>query len=293
VREETVHLDGPVHYLDFGGEGRPIVLVHGLGGAALNWLAVGPELAQHGRVYAIDLVGFGHTPIARRSASLRGQRTILDRFIQRVAGPRAVLVGNSMGGLLALQEAALSPQRVAGAVLVDPALPVINRLAFDARVWAFFAALLTPGLAGRYLKTRSRQLGARRIVWQTLAVCAADPRTVPADLVAAHVRLTEERMEMPWADAAVVQAARSLIPTLVGDRVFRQAGQVRARTLVVHGDQDRLIPLDAARELVRRRPDWPLTVLKGVGHIPMMEAPERFLETVSPWLDAFDPAIAV
>lgn len=293
MRAQTVDLDGPVHYLDFGGEGRPLVLIHGLGGAALNWLAVGPQLAQHGRVFALDLVGFGHTPLAGRSASLRGQRAVLGRFLKKVAGERAVLVGNSMGGLLALMEAAHNPERVAGTVLVNPALPVRTRFAFDPRVWAFFAALLTPGLAGHYLKTRSRSLGARRLVWQTLSVCAAQPRTVPADLVAAHIRLTEERMAMDWADQAVVEAARSLIPALVGDRIYGLARHVRAPTLVIHGDRDRLVPLQAARELVRRRPDWPLTVLDGVGHIPMMEAPERFLDSVSPWLDAFDPAVAV
>lgn len=267
-----------------------MVLVHGLGGAALNWLAVGPELALRGRVLALDLAGFGHTPLARRSASLRAQRALLDRFLGKVAEEPAVLVGNSMGGLLALMEAAHNPKRVAGAVLVNPALPVLTRVAFDPRVWAFFAALLTPGLAGRYLKARSRALGARRLVWQTLSVCAADPRAVPAELVAAHVRLTEERMAMGWADEAVVQSARSLVPALVGNRIYGLAGHVRARTLVIHGDRDRLVPLQAARTLVRRRPDWPLTVLGGVGHVPMMEAPERFLDSVSPWLDALVPA---
>src|SRR5262245_36769441 len=61
---------GPVHFIDFGGSGPPMVLVHGLGGSAVNWLAVGPALAQRARVVALDLPGFGRTPPAGRSTRL-------------------------------------------------------------------------------------------------------------------------------------------------------------------------------------------------------------------------------
>lgn len=49
MRHGVVDLDGPVHFLDFGGEGDPLLLVHGLGGSALNWMAVGPRLAERHR----------------------------------------------------------------------------------------------------------------------------------------------------------------------------------------------------------------------------------------------------
>jgi pimeloyl-ACP methyl ester carboxylesterase len=58
---------------------------------------------------------------------------------------------------------------------------------------------------------------------------------------------------------------------------------VTAPTLVIHGARDIVIPLAAARELVRRRPDWTLHVLEGVGHVPMIEAPEAFLAALSGW----------
>jgi len=60
--------------------------------------------------------------------------------------------------------------------------------------------------------------------------------------------------------------------------------KVEAPTLVVHGELDRLIPVAAARDLVRRRPEWTLEILEGVGHVPMMETPDRFLEVVNQWL---------
>jgi pimeloyl-ACP methyl ester carboxylesterase len=58
---------------------------------------------------------------------------------------------------------------------------------------------------------------------------------------------------------------------------------VRAPTLVIHGSLDALIPLAAARELARRRPDWTLEVLDGVGHVPMMETPDLFMNALDAW----------
>ena len=67
-------------------------------------------------------------------------------------------------------------------------------------------------------------------------------------------------------------------------RFWTKVKRVKAPTLVVHGDLDRLIPLAAARDLIRRRPDWSLEVMKGVGHVPMMETPEQFLRVVDQWM---------
>src|SRR5512133_1657597 len=98
MRHDTVDLDGPVHYVDFGGAGRPIVLVHGLGGSYCNWLAVGPRLTAHGRVLALDLVGHGLTRSLGRSARVSANRRLLGRFLAAVARAPAILFGNSMGG---------------------------------------------------------------------------------------------------------------------------------------------------------------------------------------------------
>src|SRR5712692_7938224 len=98
MRSRTVDLDGPLHFADFGGSGPTMVLVHGLGGSHVNWMAVGPALAARARVLAPDLAGFGRTPLAGRSAHLRANQGLLDRFLDAVADGPAVLVGNSMGG---------------------------------------------------------------------------------------------------------------------------------------------------------------------------------------------------
>ena len=136
------------------------------------------------------------------------------------------------------------------------------------------AALSVPALAEIYIDRRIRTLGPERLVRETLALLAADPTRVGHDLVEAHVQITRGlRMADP--------------------RFWARMKRVEAPTLVIHGELDRLIPLSAARDLVRRRPDWTLKVLEGVGHVPMMETPDLFVQVVNHWLAhriARDPA---
>jgi pimeloyl-ACP methyl ester carboxylesterase len=124
MREVDVDLGGPVHYVDHGGHGSPLVLLHGLGGSRLNWMAVAPGLAEKHRVYALEYIGHGLTPLAGRKANLAGHRRVIDAFLERVVGEPATLIGNATGGHLAIVEAALAPEKVAGLVLVGPAVPV-------------------------------------------------------------------------------------------------------------------------------------------------------------------------
>src|SRR5262245_7091923 len=94
-----VDLDGPVHYVEWEGPPeRTFVLVHGLGGSLLSWLAVAPRLARHGRVVALDLPGFGRTERNGRRSRLSDLRAMVSRFVDDVAGGPVVLVGNSLGG---------------------------------------------------------------------------------------------------------------------------------------------------------------------------------------------------
>ena len=106
-------LDGPVHFVEWDGPpGRTIVLVHGLGGSLLSWLAVAPGLAKHGRVLALDLPGFGRSDRGGRRSRVSDLRTTVSRFIDEVAdGGPVVLVGNSMGGGSRCSRQRSSPRR--------------------------------------------------------------------------------------------------------------------------------------------------------------------------------------
>jgi pimeloyl-ACP methyl ester carboxylesterase len=279
-----VDIDGPVHYLDFGGSGPPLLMVHGLAGAAINWMAVGPPLATSHRAFALDLAGFGETPLFGRSATLGANTELVHNFIQKVIGEPVVLMGNSMGGHIGVLQAAAHPESVESLVLVDPAIPGTHVRRPEPLILATMAALSIPGLAQKVLDRRVRALGPERLVQQALALVCADPSRVPPQVVEAHVQLTRERGHLgPQNVRAFVQASRSIGVRMASPRFWARVAAVKAPTLVIHGNRDRLIPVEAARELARRRPDWELNVLDGAGHVPMMETPVLFLDALEAW----------
>ena len=283
-------LEWPVHYLDFGGDGPPLVCVHGLSGSALNWMAVGPGLAAEHRVLALDLRGFGRSPLGP-GTRLRDNRRLLDLFLREVVGGPAVLVGNSMGGLLSLMQAAASPETVSGLVLVDPALPWRGHRPFDLTLYAFFASLLPPLAAEAMLGWGGRRWGAERIVAGVMAACCVDPGRVPAGVVRALVDQETERLARPRSHRALAQAARSLLWALGRRGLMRTYRRVRAPVLIVHGECDRLVPVGYSRAAGRRF-GWQVEVLPDVGHVPMMEAPDEFLRVALGWLASNQPAAA-
>jgi pimeloyl-ACP methyl ester carboxylesterase len=285
MRHRTVDLDGPVHYIDFGGEGQPLLMVHGLGGSALNWAAVGPQLSKQYHAVAIDLAGFGQTPLFRRSATLGANANLVHRFAEQVLGEPVVLIGNSMGGHIGILEAGDHPASVRALVLVDPAIPGLRAIRPQAGLLGVTAAISIPGLAEIVVDRRVRRLGAERLVQQTISMVAADPARIDPALMEAHVLLTRERGNLGRQNSrAFLQATRSLGLRMADPRFWIKVRKVKAPTLVVHGALDRLIPVSAVRDLVRRRPDWTLEVLEGVGHVPMMETPDLFLRVVNHWM---------
>ena len=284
MRHRTANLDGPIHYLDFGGTGRPLLMVHGLGGSALNWMAVGPEIADDYHALAIDLAGFGQTPLFRRLAAVGANAQLVHEFIEKVIGEPAVIVGNSMGGHIAVLEAAAHPESVTAAILVDPAIPGVHVTRPEPSMLGVMAGLTVPGLAEILLDRRARVLGPAGLVHETLSIVCADPSRVPHEVVDAHIQLMRERDRLGRQNGrAFLQASRSIGLRMADPRFWTQVAKVRAPTLVIHGSLDRLIPVAAAKELVRRRPDWTVKILEGVGHVPMMETPALFMEALNEW----------
>src|SRR5439155_859752 len=174
-------------------------------------------------------------------------------------GPTMILV-HGLGGSHA-NWLAVGPGLAAHARVLAPGLPGFGR---------------TP-LAGRPARARANVEPPDR---------RADPASVPPDVVAAHVALARERQRMPWAQPAFLEAARSILAVLARRReVQAMVRRITAPTLLVQGTEDRLVPLAASRALATLQPDWRLAVFERVGHVPQLEAPERFVATVAGWLD--------
>lgn len=290
-----VDLDGPVHYLDYGGpsDGPLLVLVHGLGGSALNWAAVAPMLAQRNRVLALDLAGFGRTRGGGRSTSVEANQHLLHRFLAEVSGTPAILIGNSMGGLITVFQAARHPETTAAAVLVDPAMPFGLSARPDPLVAAVFTAYTIPAIGRRLLHSARRMRSPDETALALLRLCCVDPTRVPEEVVAHHVRLARERVLDPEVDAELLVAARSLVWVI--SRRRRHAAILRAirvPILLMHGDQDRLIPIAAARAAAAAHPHWRFVVAAGVGHMPQLEVPEWTVQQIQGWLDTDAAAAA-
>ena len=282
----TIDIGTEVNYVDFGGSGDPIFLVHGLGGSVENWMAAGPLLTEWGRVLALDLGGFGRTALPDgKTGAINDNRDLLDRFLDEMARGPATLVGNSMGGMISILEAAAEPRKVSRLVLVDPAVPVPENAEVDPIVEFLFATYATPGAGEEFVEDRLRELGPEQVTRMTLELCCVDVERIPPEVVDAHVSLSRERAGMEWSTRAFLEAARSVMTKIAEPAYTESIRSLAAPALVLYGDCDRLITRAAIESLAALRPDWKLEILDGIGHTPMLEDPERFASVVGAWLE--------
>ena len=283
----------PVHWVDFGGPSgasvaddahTPVVLVHGLGGSHLNWVLFGPLLRRHGRVYAVDLAGFGLTPGGERESTVTANVTLLTSFLRDVVREPAILVGNSMGGMVALLLTATHPDLVHRLVLLDPSIPT-RRRDTDRQVAATFLVYGIPRVGEAFVR-RIGQRSDRQRVMDTTNLCFADPtRADPEVLDAAVELLAYRRQHVPDAQPGYLGAARSILRVLQRGR--RYAALLRTLdvpVLLVHGEGDRLVPVAAARAAAAENPGWTTRILPDLGHAPMLEKPELVAGIVDDWL---------
>jgi 2-hydroxymuconate-semialdehyde hydrolase len=249
------------------GNGAPVLLIHGSGpgvSAWANWRAVLPELSKGRRVIAPDMVGFGYTERAP------GQRYGMQDWVEHALGlldalhiEQADLVGNSFGGALALALAIQHPRRVRKLVLMGSVgVPFELTAGLDA-VWGY-----TPSIDAM------REL---------LDVFAFDRKLVTDDL--ARVRFEASvQPGVQEAFAAMFPAPRQRWV----DALCSGEAAIRAlphETLVVHGREDRVIPLSNSLTLANWIPRAQLHVYPQCGHWTQIEHSARFARMVSDFLD--------
>jgi pimeloyl-ACP methyl ester carboxylesterase len=277
VASHVIDLDGPVHYLDFGGPaGAPVVLaVHGLGGSALNWGLVGPLLTGTFRVLAVDLFGHGRSGLPAGRGGLAADLAMLHRFLTEVVGQQAVLVGHSMGGVVALQYTAEHPAHVTRLAVLSPPVPrTTSRL--DRAMLAKRAFLQLPGVSA-VVRRKLARLTAEEVVEQQLRQATRHWGRLPADAVAASVAETELRQGRADADRAHAVQWAGILDTmaLLGQaHAWRTTlAGIAVPTLWLHGANDPLSDPAHASALAATRPDWSFRLRQGVGHVLAMEDP--------------------
>ena len=282
-----VDLGVPVHYVDHGGpaDGPLLVMVHGLGGSLVNWAALAPLLTDTCRVLALDLIGFGHTQAGTHSTSITANQHMLHRFLSEVAAGPVILVGNSMGGAIAILEAAQHPEWVNAVVLIDPALPVKVGSQPDPLVAASFGMYAVPRLGRAMLRARRRVRSPEQLAMDVLRLCCVDPARVPADVLEQHLQMARARREYPDIDEHFLSAARSLMHMLTRRSSFEATMKaIRVPVLLLHGEKDRLVAIGASRAAAAANPSWRFEVAPDVGHVPQLEVPEWTASRILDWL---------
>jgi pimeloyl-ACP methyl ester carboxylesterase len=260
----TVELpSGPVQVVDTGGEGPPLLFIHGLAGLWQNWLLNIPAFMGSHRVIAPDLPGFGGSPMpADGEISIHGYAETVDAVCEALGVQAPVVVGNSMGGFIGAELAISFPTHVRKLVLVSAvglSIEYVQRepLIALARAWA--AAATRAGARSEVMIRRPR---LRRLALQS-------------------VLRYPEKLSYPLAWELVQGAGKpGFIPAMeaLTDYRFRdKLVQIEMPTLIVWGRNDMLVPVDDATEFERLiGANARKEIFDDTGHVPMLERPSRF-----------------
>ena len=262
------------------GPGRPLLLlVHGLGGSSATWHEVLPAFAQRYTVVAPDLLGHGESDKPRHDYSLGAHANVLRDLMIAIGMERATVVGQSLGGGVAMQLAYQHPQRCERLVLVSSG-------GLGSEVSWVLRALSLPGVeylmpvlfpsfvrdAGNALSRRLRTLGLRaprlEEEWRT------------------YVSLTE-----PGNRHSFVCTLRSVVDpggqaVSAKDRLYLAS---HVPTLILWGRHDRMIPVDHAFSAHEEIPGSRLVIFEDSGHFPHAEEPQHFVEVVTDFVDSTEP----
>jgi pimeloyl-ACP methyl ester carboxylesterase len=244
------------------GRGTPIVFLHPLSTNRYVWIHQLFAFARDHRVLAIDQRGHGQSDKPAEGASVDELALDVLAVLDHAKVDRAVLVGNSIGGMVAVQTALTAPARVLGLVLVSTGTHVARDVgpqvfrAYEERFEAAFAFMLRGATAAATQRARP-EVGA----FMADVVRVADNFT--ADTFLASLR--DPRGLFHW-------DASALLPTL------------RQPTLLLAGEEDQAMPLTATQRLADGIPGARLEVVPGVGHFYPLERPADFNARVRAFL---------
>ena len=249
-----------LNYLDYG-SGPVILLIHGIGCSWEYWSLNIPSLADQHRVIAVDLPGFGSSEPLAPGADLTDSADVVVKLLDQLEIEQAVVVGHSLGGLVAWLLTARHPQRVSALVLVCAATVTLSRRQLNAIVRSFTVMgrlLGAPGV-GRAVVRRPR------LRWLVLRGLVRRPATLEPSLAA---KLVAAQVAPPGFNEALRAGPAALAHV--------DAAALAQPTLLIWGEKDPFFPLVAARELAAAMPHAELINFPGVGHCPQLERPAEF-----------------
>jgi pimeloyl-ACP methyl ester carboxylesterase len=258
-----------VGFVDAGGDGPPLLFIHGLGGIWQNWLLNLPVFMRTHRCIAVDLPGFGLSE-ELEEASIPGFARVVDKLCAELGIEEPVVIGNSMGGFVGAELAVRYPTRVSKLVLVAAAGLSTEYLAREpllAGARAFMVLTARGGLRGDSMVRRPR---LRRLALQAV------------------VRYPE-KLSLPLATELVgganapgfIDSFEALLTYSFRDRLER----IEVPTLIVWGRNDMLVPVTDAQAYEHLIGENAHSVIfEDTGHLPMLERPSRFNDLLRSFL---------
>ncbi len=242
-----------------------IILLHGFGSSIETWEPWADALSKNYRVIRFDLPGFGLTG-PDPSGDYSDERTIniTAALIDRLGISRPTLAGNSLGGRIAWRFAAQDPARVGGLILISPD-------GFASPGFAYGKAPAVPLMLRLLPYTMPRFL-----LRMNLAAAYANPRNLTA---AALTRYRDMMLAQGDRGAMLARMSQTVLPE--PEPLLRR---IQAPTLILWGEQDKMIPFSNAADYVRDIPHATLVALPGLGHVPFEEAPNESLKPVVAFL---------
>ena len=259
-------------YWALGDQGSPVILIHGLGASAEIWQKNVEALAEQYRVYVPDLVGFGRSDKPDIEYTPFSAARFVYDFMNALNIESASLVGNSLGGGIAVQCALQFPHKVEKLVLVDSA-------GFGRKV-IFPLRLISLPFIGELLTRPSRE---RVYLYFKLAIY--DPALLTEDFIDLYYELHS----LPGAQKSMLRVLRS-ISNIRGGRtkilrtVMVRLNVITAPVLIVWGKQDKVLPVRHAYVANEKILNSKVHILDPCGHMPQFERPEEFNRIVLEFL---------
>jgi pimeloyl-ACP methyl ester carboxylesterase len=246
-----------------------IVLIHGLGDESDTWRHLVPLLADRFRVLALDLPGFGRSAAHGRISLKRHTRAVI-KLLQET-GP-AILVGNSMGCMVAELAAVEMPSLVKGLVLLDGCLPLKGG---SPAMLLMCMPFLGSAWYRAFRKNEDAAYASLEPYYGSLAALPEEDRQFLRKRVM-------ERVNSESQEKAYFASFRSTIGTVLfaGGAVSKKIAAYKGKILLIWGENDKMFPPDAASPLRAIRPDAVWKLVRGVGHLPQQEAPEQAAKAI-------------
>jgi 4,5:9,10-diseco-3-hydroxy-5,9,17-trioxoandrosta-1(10),2-diene-4-oate hydrolase len=253
------------------------VLLHGLAATKLSYLPLLPALAERYTVIVPDLPGHGESDKPRARYTPEYFAKVIHALFDEMGLQEAAVVGNSMGGRIALEVATRFPHRVNSLILLDPA-----------------AAGLPFPLYARLLGLLPTGVGAIPVPWRKRIVVTAIRQMFanPEQLARAGYLAAADEFIRIYRKGRARMALLSAMRGLIADEpegFWQRARRISVPTLIVWGRQDRLVPVGLGHRLANTIRDSRLEVMSEVGHVPQFEAPEETRELVLGFLDEINP----